>query len=410
MLWSNKWWTKKYGLSDSEENRLALKISFVAFIGLLLCIWFLIFLNGLYLQQTEKNDFLSDIQFFLTSLEEEDGDGDTSFYDLYVRDDFLSRFKKKELIHRLTRDILIIRKSWEIYRKWVFQFFDVKKSDIPASGLIVARQMDDRDFLLYEANISWDSVLFSRDITFIREFQEALTIIALILSLLFFLVIFWISLKIASYSLRPIKQSNERLKEYNHHVAHELKTPLAVLKSNFEIAQLSGDMEDILVSKSEIEWMEKIINALLFLSENTLIQDGEKIYLNDLFRKIISSYDGRKRIHFVDISKDVVIYKNQILVEQLIKNLIENAIKYSTWDTIFVELYKHSFTVANPIDANIPYETLQRIFQPFYKVDESRSTPWYGLWLSIVKRIVDIFDWKISVESKKKMFLIKVSF
>lgn len=111
MLWSNKWWTKKYGLSDSEENRLALKISFVAFIGLLLCIWFLIFLNGLYLQQTEKNDFLSDIQFFLTSLEEEDGDGDTSFYDLYVRDDFLSRFKKKELIHRLTRDILIIRKS-----------------------------------------------------------------------------------------------------------------------------------------------------------------------------------------------------------------------------------------------------------------------------------------------------------
>lgn len=76
--------------------------------------------------------------------------------------------------------------------------------------------------------------------------------------------------------------------------------------------------------------MEKIINALLFLSENTLIQDGEKIYLNDLFRKIISSYDGRKRIHFVDISKDVVIYKNQILVEQLIKNLIENAIKYST--------------------------------------------------------------------------------
>jgi signal transduction histidine kinase len=62
-------------------------------------------------------------------------------------------------------------------------------------------------------------------------------------------VIFGVSLKVASYTLRPIKESNQRLKEYNHHVAHELKTPLAVLKSNLELAQISGDIDDVVCSK-----------------------------------------------------------------------------------------------------------------------------------------------------------------
>ncbi len=405
MLLNKSWWTKKYWLPDSEENRLALKISFIAFIGLLLCIWFLIFLNWLYLRQSEKDSFASDIQFFRNSLAE-----DTSFYDMYMRDDFLSRFKKKELIHRLTRDIFIVRKSWEIYRKWVFEFFDMKKGDMPQNDTIIARQMDERDFLLYEVDFSGDSVLFSRDITFIREFQEALTVIALILSLLFFLVIFGISLKIASYTLRPIKESNARLREYNHHVAHELKTPLAVLKSNLELAQISGDIDDVVCSKCEIEWLEKIINALLFLSENTFIKDGEKLHLNTIFKKIMHSFEDQKKIHFVELQKDIFVTKNQILLEQLIKNLFENAIKYSSWDTIFVELGKKNFTLSNSIDKSISQESLQKIFQPFYKIDESRSTPWYGLGLSIVKRIVDIFKWKIHISVKNQQFIVSINF
>lgn len=405
MLLSKSWWTKKYGLSDSEENRLALKMSFVAFIGLLLCIWFLIFINGIYLRQTEKTKFLDDIQFFKSSLENE-----SDFYNLYTSDDFLSRFKKKELIQRLTRDILIVRQSWEIYRKWVFQFFDFKKGDIPQHNVIVTRQMDDRDFLLYEAQFSWDSVLFSRDITYIREFQEALTVIALILSLVFFILIFGISLKIASYTFRPIRQSNNRLKDYNHFVAHELKTPLAVLKSNFEIAQMSCDIQDIASSRQEIEGMEKIINSLLFLSENTVIKDGEKIVLNELFSKIIHWYEWSKKIHYVELSKGILVYKNGILLEQVIKNLLENAMKYSNGDTVFVELDKSKFSVSNCTQETIPLESIKKIFEPFFKVDESRSTPWYGLWLSIVKRIVDIFWWKITAESKKKNFIITVYF
>ncbi len=399
------WWNKKFGLSDSEENRLALKISFIAFIGLLLCIWFLIFFNGVYLRQSEQDDFLSDIQFFRNSLAD-----DMSFYDMYIRDDFLSRFQKKELIHRLTRDILIVRKTGQVYRKWVFEFFNVKKGDIPQEWNVVAREMDERDFLLYEVNFSWDFVLFSRDITFIREFQETLTVIALLLSLVFFILIFWISLKIASYTLRPIRQSNERLKEYNHHVAHELKTPLAVLKSNLEIAQFSWDIEDLGTSKTEIEGLEKIINALLFLSENTLIKDGDKVNLNALFHKVISQFEGVKKIHFVELHKEVTVMKNQILLEQLVKNLIENAIKYSSWDTIFVEVHKHSFSVSNPIDSSIPAESLQKLFLPFYKIDTSRSTPWYGLWLSIVKRIIDIFKWQITITVKNRVFIINVVF
>jgi hypothetical protein len=66
----------------------------------------------------------------------------------------------------------------------------MKPTDMPRDNKIMARQMNDRDFLLYEAELSGDSVLFSRDITFIREFQKTLTVVALVLSLLFFLLIF----------------------------------------------------------------------------------------------------------------------------------------------------------------------------------------------------------------------------
>ena len=121
--------------------------------------------------------------------------------------------------------------------------------------------------------------------------------------------------------------------------------------------------------------MEKIINALLFLSENTTIKDGEKIILNDIISKVISAHDWTKKIHYVEVQKNVIVYKNAILLEQVIKNLLENAMKYSMGDTVFIEIDRSKFTVSNTVEQTIEHESLKKIFEPFYKIDESRSTP-----------------------------------
>ena len=386
--------------SFASENLLAFKISFIASLWLLISISFLIFLNGLYLQQSEKNKFINDIDLFRTSLKEE-----TDFMDIYSKDDFLSRFKQKELIHRLTRDIMVIRKSWEIVKKWVFKLFDVPTKDIPELDNFIIRTLDERDFILYRVRFSNDSIIFSRDITFIREFQETLRLIALLLWVLFFIIIFIISLQIASMTLRPIQETNRRLKEYNHHVAHELKTPLSVLKSNLELTQLSRNICDLDSSKEEIESLEHIINGLLFLSENTLIQSKQKIDIIPLFENVIDSFITEKEIKLQTSKPHIFVYTEKILFERLLKNLVENALKYSADNIVHIDVKKASFEIRNTIDFDIEKHKLESIFDPFYKLDNSRSSTWYGLGLSIVKRIIDIFKWNISVDTKNKNFI-----
>lgn len=387
-----------------EENLLALKISVISFFALFLCLSFLILLNGFYLITTEKNTFISDIEMFKENVSE-------SIPNLFFdsRHDFMEKVKKRVVVEQLLRDSIIVNSDGVIQKMWIFQYIDIDKKDLHKdSNMLFTARFDGNNFLMYHVYITGNEVYFSRNITYISLFQTRLTINAVLLSILFFIIIFFFSIKLSRLTIRPIKEHNKKLKEYNHNLAHELKTPLAVLKSNIELAEMTNDTCNIRGSKEEIWSMEEIINGLLFLSESNVLHSKEKIYLRDFLDEFVPTLWLKKNINYSTLSEKIYVQADKILLKRLFKNLLENADKYGEWEDIIIESTPTSFFVKNKTNLQVENETMLHIFEPFYQIDVSRNNKGYGLWLSIVKRICESFEWQVSWKIEKWNFIIEV--
>lgn len=209
----------------------------------------------------------------------------------------------------------------------------------------------------------------------------------------FLVLTYFISYILAKITIRPLDEANIKLREYNHNLAHEIKTPLSVLLMNIELLEFEYWQHSLLTSsKQEIRSMEDITNALLFLSENNTLSSREKISFWD----IIESYTDEN----IKVQKkgDFEIYGEKVLIERALKNLIENAQKYARkWTQIHIQISPQSFSVKNIFDGKINSEDSQKLLDVFYQGDNSRSDMWYGLWLSIVKKILDTHTLKYDI-------------
>ncbi len=212
------------------------------------------------------------------------------------------------------------------------------------------------------------------------------------------IIIYFVSLKLAYLTTKPIKEANEKLKNYNHNLAHEIKTPLSVLKSNLELLEISYDKDLIKSSYEEINSMENIISSLLFLAENPKNKVSDKVSFYD----ILNEFKNEK----IDIKKisDFEIIWDKNLFKILVKNLIENALKYSIDKKVNIEINRNEIIFSNKIDKNIKKEELEKYFEIFYKWQNLNSFSSYGIWLSIVKKICDNYGLKILLKSEKNNF------
>ena len=101
---------------------------------------------------------------------------------------------------------------------------------------------------------------------------------------------------------------------------------------------------------------------------------------------------------------------NEVLLDTLIKNLIDNSIKYNVWDEkIVIKITKNSFEISNKTDISIRKEDQDKLFDIFYQANNSRYWDWYGLWLSIVKKIIVLHNLKISLKIENKIFKITIN-
>lgn len=225
--------------------------------------------------------------------------------------------------------------------------------------------------------------------------------------LIFFIssiIIYFFSLRLAYLTTKPIKETNQKLIDYNHNLAHELKTPLAIIKTNLELLDISYDKDLVKSSFEEISSMENIISSLLFLAENSKNTLKDKVSFKDLFDKY--SFDKNISICF---KNDFIIYWDKNLFEILIKNLIENWLKYSFDNKVKVEITKLWIVFSNNIKESINKDELSKYFDIFYKWKNSNSFWSYWIWLSIVKKICDSYDLKIILNSEKNMFNVVLS-
>lgn len=204
-------------------------------------------------------------------------------------------------------------------------------------------------------------------------------------------------------SLDKIYGSYAREKALSSSIAHELNTPVAVMKSSLEIYLMKNKVEDRELKElldnfdENIDRISKIIESLLFLNrrENAI---SRKFDIKDLVEEIVFDLEDLAEEKNVNLISEMVsreIYTSDILLERVLYNLGKNAIAYNkegghvVFD--FAEDDENYFIYVRDTGSGIDEEEREKVFDLFYRVDESRNkkTGGYGIGLNLVKNIVE---------------------
>lgn len=203
-----------------------------------------------------------------------------------------------------------------------------------------------------------------------------------------------------------LQKSFEREKRFTTDVSHELRTPVSIIKSACEYSikfetEISEKDETLKMIERQSEKLTELISKLLNiarLNQDTLTVNTENINISILLEEICNNYG----ITF-EIEEDLIVSIDKSLFYILINNLVENAIKYGQGKEVKVIALKDKNEIVVKVIDNgigISKENVSKIWDRFYKVDESRSEDSFGLGLSIVERIAKLYKLKINVESE----------
>lgn len=220
-----------------------------------------------------------------------------------------------------------------------------------------------------------------------------------------------------TYMAGELKNLESKRRQFISNVSHELRSPLTSLKG-FMIAFMDGTIPKhrqdyyLKLMKNEIERMIKLVNDTLDM--NQLEEGHEKLVrtnynLTDQINRTIHKLEPQcqeKQLHInFQTDQDYYVYADEARIEQVITNLLQNAIQFSHPDsTIDVALLMEGTLVKVLIrdyGIGIEEEQIPLIWERFYKADEARSSKTgAGLGLAIVKSILDLHESDIDVDSK----------
>jgi two-component system phosphate regulon sensor histidine kinase PhoR len=222
-------------------------------------------------------------------------------------------------------------------------------------------------------------------------------------------------------NVTKLRQLEQMRSEFVANVSHELRTPLTSIKGYVETL-LDGAMEDkelsqkfLKIMEAETDRLNRLITDLLFLSrlETGRVEVAKKsIESRQLLDKVVNVLIPVAQRKDITIKTYIypqanTIYGNQDMLEQVLINLLDNAIKYShDKGFVLVEVSPHEQGTAIKVTdqgIGIPAESLPRLFERFYRVDKARSRQvgGTGLGLSIVKHIVERHRGQVQVESEE---------
>ena len=209
-----------------------------------------------------------------------------------------------------------------------------------------------------------------------------------------------------------LKEQSQLQIDFVNNASHELKTPIFVIKGYIDMLNDWGKNdkevldEGLIVLKKEIQNMQELTKKLLFLAKSkNLIAEKNNINLDNVLKEVIDNLSfayPKQKINYS--SSEIFIDSDTALLKLLFKNLIENAIKYGKDNPINIELKKEKKVklIIEDFGVGISEKALPHIFERFYREDEARNREIksYGLGLSIVKEIISLLDIDIQVESQ----------
>ena len=209
-----------------------------------------------------------------------------------------------------------------------------------------------------------------------------------------------------------LKEQSQMQIDFVNNASHELKTPIFVLKGYVDMLNDWGKNdkevldESLVILKKEIQNMQDLTEKLLFLAKSkNLVAEKNNISLDNALKEVIDNLSfayPKQKINY--ISSEIFIDSDIALLKLLFKNLIENAIKYGKDNPINIELKKEKKVkvIIEDFGVGISEKALPHIFERFYREDEARNREIksYGLGLSIVKEIIALLNIDIQIESQ----------
>ena len=236
-----------------------------------------------------------------------------------------------------------------------------------------------------------------RDLDSFHAFMRNSIIVSSIVILSVFILLVLISKKV----IAPIQQSYQKQKQFITDASHELKTPLAIIRSNTDVLELeNGDSKWTKNIQNQVDRLTSLVNSLVVFSRMEEKDTAEKVKFNlseslhariDDFEELASF---QKKHITADIDNNIYYRGEQQTIVQLMDILLENAIKYATKETnINVTLKKNKKYAMMKISnqANVKKGDLRKVFDRFYRLDESRNSTvkGYGIGLSMAKLIAE---------------------
>lgn len=218
-----------------------------------------------------------------------------------------------------------------------------------------------------------------------------------------------------NHMMDKVSASFERQKRFSASAAHELKTPLATILVNLEVLELDGKtspdrMEKVLtIVKANTERMIRLVEDLMRLTSDKDHEMEEEVELSEVFA--ITLYELSPLIRKKDLTvsientPDISLTGSRVMLYRVMSNLLENAAKYNReHGSISIATGRDDNGVTVKIEdtgIGIPEEALPHIFEPFYRVDQSRSRAvgGAGLGLPLVKDIVEKHGGEVTVKS-----------
>ncbi len=307
---------------------------------------------------------------------------------------------------------------------------------------------------IFRWDYRWYNIIIWKTTNDLKNFKKSFIDIVVILNIFLIVIIFLLSYFITNTSLKPLLNLTSFLNNYkfrekqkilkneywnneiwkltnaiNHFIknnnnihesqinfiqdtSHELKTPLMQIESNIEL--IEEKINDIKIKnkldsiKNSVSNINTIIKNLWFILKwDTLIKTKESINIYNFLNDFIKNYDSLLKEKNIEIkiikNENLILINNKYYLERLFSNIISNSIHYNKWNNkIEIIINKNELNIIDQW-IGIKKDELNKIFSRFYRNKNSwlYYRNWNWLWLVIVKKICDMFWWKIELKSEE---------